>query len=325
MNLIDVARELGTEEQCFAFLESQRWPDGVRCAVCGCDRISRVTRKTASKNKRAQLYQCLEKTCKQQFSVTSGTIFHDSRIPLTKWFAAIHIIMDAKKGVSALQLQRHLGIASYQTVWHMAHRIRKAMVGTVSADLTGIVEMDETYVGGKATGAGSGWRKRQKELKQVVVGIKQRGGELRLIHAPDAKIETLARYLKDHVSADVEAIMTDELPAYPKALILAGHDEGKHFTVNHSHKVWVDGIATTNGIESAFGLFKRGIVGSFHHVSAKHLHRYLSEFDHRFNRRKMPARFTDLVARSGRTSPLPYRELVGQRDAGAAPDPAASA
>jgi transposase-like protein len=170
--------------------------------------------------------------------------------------------------------------------------------------------MDETYLGGKAIGAGSGWRKRQPKLKQVVVGIKQRGGKLRLIHAPDAKIETLAGCLKQHVSADVTAIMTDELPAYPAALRMAGHGEEKHFTVNHSAKVWVDGIVTTNGIESAFSLFKRGIVGSFHHVSAKHLHRYLSEFDHRFNRRNMPTRFIDLVSRTGQTSPLPYRELV---------------
>jgi transposase-like protein len=262
----------------------------------------------------------LEPTCKQQFSVTSGTIFHDSRIPLTKWFAAIHLLMDAKKGISALQLQRHLGIKSYQTVWHMAHRIRKAMAESGSAELSGVVEMDETYVGGKAAGAGHGWRKRQRELKQVVVGIKQRGGNLRLMHAPDARIETLAECLRLHVSRDVEAIMTDELPAYPAAIELAGHDEGKHRTVNHSAKVWVDGIATTNGIESAFSLFKRGIVGSFHSISAKHLHRYLSEFNHRFNRRKMPERFTDLVARSGRTGPLTYRELVdgqqdGQRDA----------
>jgi transposase-like protein len=176
--------------------------------------------------------------------------------------------------------------------------------------------MDECYLGGKVRGK---TQREVKKLKQVVVGIKQRGGDLRLIHAPDAKIETLAGCLERHVSLDVDAIMTDELPAYPRAVALAGHDGAKHKTVNHSARVFVDGDITTNGIESAFGLFKRGVVGSFHHISAKHLHRYLSEFDHRFNRRKMPARFTDLVARSGRTSPLPYRELVGEPDAAASP------
>ena len=173
MNLIDIGKELGTEQECFAFLERQRWPDGVRCATCGCNRL-RIERKSKSKNVRKNLYQCLEPTCKQQFSVTSGTIFHDSRIPLTKWFAAINLIMDAKKGVSALQLQRHLGISSYQTVWHMAHRIRKAMVGNDSANLTGICEMDETYLGGKVRGK---TQREVKKLKHVVVGIKQRGGE----------------------------------------------------------------------------------------------------------------------------------------------------
>jgi hypothetical protein len=127
MNLIDVTRELGTEEECFAFLEKMRWPDGVRCPICGCGRISRITRQTSSKNKRAQVYSCLEPTCFQQFSVTSGTIFHGSRVPLSKWFLAISLIMDAKKGISAKQLQQHLGLGSYQTAWHLTHRIRKAM------------------------------------------------------------------------------------------------------------------------------------------------------------------------------------------------------
>ena len=142
--------------------------------------------------------------------------------------------------------------------------------------------------------------------------MKQRGGNVRLIHAPNAKIETLAGIIEEHVSADVAQIMTDELPAYPAALRLAGHDEGKHFTVNHGKQIFVEGNVTTNGIESAFSLFKRGIIGSYHHVSAKHLHRYLSEFDHRFNRRKTPTKFIDLVTRTGQTSPLPYRKLVDE-------------
>ena len=147
MNLIDVTRELGTEDESFAFLEKQRWPDGVRCAICGNNRISRIIRKSQTKNVRKNLYQCLEPTCKQQFSVTSGTIFHDSRIPLSKWFMAISLVMDAKKGISAKQLQQHLGLGSYQTAWHMTHRIREAMQDTSGFKLTGIVEIDETYIG----------------------------------------------------------------------------------------------------------------------------------------------------------------------------------
>jgi transposase-like protein len=154
MNLIDVNEKFATDEQCLAYLEQMRWPDGkVRCPVCGCDRISRITRKVSkdTDNKRAQLYQCLEKTCKQQFSATSGTIFNDSHLPLHKWFLALALVVDAKKGMSAKQLQQHLGIGSYRTAWYMCHRIRKAIdvPNEEFPKLTGVVEMDETYIGGK--------------------------------------------------------------------------------------------------------------------------------------------------------------------------------
>src|SRR5437762_1370794 len=127
MKLIEVGRAFATDEQCLAYLENRRWPNGVRCIVCGSDKISRITRESKSKNKRAQLYQCLEPTCKQQFSATTGTIFHDSHLPLHKWFLAVAFMTQAKKGMSAKQLQRHLGLKSYQTAWYLCHRIRKAM------------------------------------------------------------------------------------------------------------------------------------------------------------------------------------------------------
>ena len=312
MNLIDVTAQFKTDDDCLAYLESMRWPDGIRCPVCGNDGISKITRKSETKNKRSRIYQCLEPTCKQQFSATAGTIFNDSHLPLTKWFMALALVVDAKKGISAKQLQQHLGIGSYKTAWYMAHRIRKAMENEGPAELSGIVEMDETYLGGKARGAGKNWRKARPDLKQVIVGIKERGGRVRLFHAPDAKIETLAQYIKEHVSEDVEAIMTDELPAYPKALRIAGQSANKHFTVNHSAKIYVDGNVTTNGIESAFSLFKRGIIGSFHRVSIKHLHRYLSEFETRFNGRKAEDRFEPTLRRMVGTEPMPYGELVAE-------------
>jgi transposase-like protein len=308
MNLIDVTQQFKSDDDCLAYLESMRWPDGIRCPVCGCERISKITRKTASKNKRTRIYQCLEDTCKQQFSATSGTIFNDSHLPLTKWFMALALIVDAKKSISAKQLQQHLGIGSYRTAWYMAHRIRKAMVNEGSADLQGIVEMDETYLGGRTEGRD--WRTRK--VKQVIVGIKERGGRVKMIHAPDAKIETLAKYIKEHVSADVEAIMTDELPAYPKALRLSGVDTGKHFTINHNAKIYVDGNITTNGIESAFSLFKRAVIGSYHRISIKHLHRYLSEFETRFNASKAYDRFEPTLKRMLGVEPMPYAELVAE-------------
>jgi len=312
MNLIDVTQQFKNDDDCLAYLESMRWPDGIRCPVCGCNRISKITRKAASKNKRTRIYQCLEPTCKQQFSATAGTIFNDSHLPLTKWFMALALVVDAKKGMSAKQLQAHLGLGSYKTAWYMAHRIRKAMENKESADFSGIIEMDETYLGGKLRGQGQAWRYNQKGQKQVVVGIKQRGGQLRFFHAPNAKIETLAKYLKEHVSKDVEYIMTDELPAYPKALRLSGHDVEKHRTVNHSAEIYVDGNVTTNGIESAFSLFKRGVIGSFHKISIKHLHRYLSEFETRFNARKADDRFEPTLRRMLGIEPMPYADLIAE-------------
>ena len=310
MNLIDVTRQFKTDDDCLAYLESMRWPDGIRCPVCGCNRISKITRKPGGDNKRTRIYQCLEETCKQQFSATAGTIFNDSHLPLTKWFMALALIVDAKKSISANQLKEHLGIGSYRTAWYMAHRIRKAMENKGSADFSGIIEMDETYLGGKVHGK---TMREAKKAKLVIVGIKQRGGNVRFFHAPDAKIETLAKYLKEHVSADVEYIMTDELPAYPKALRLSGHDIEKHRTVNHSAEIWVDGNTTTNGIESAFSLFKRGVIGSFHKISIKHLHRYLSEFETRFNGRKADDRFEPVLRNMLGVEPMPYVELIAEK------------
>ena len=170
--------------------------------------------------------------------------------------------------------------------------------------------MRRTLAGRFATSTGSGL---ENNTKQVVVGIKQRGGDVRFFHALDAKIETLAKYLKEHVSADVEAIMTDELPAYPKALRISGHDAIKHKTVNHSAKIYVDGNTTTNGIESAFSLFKRAVIGSFHRISIKHLHRYLSEFETRFNARKAEDRFNPTLRAMLGVEPLPYAELIAEQ------------
>ncbi len=163
MNLIDVNEQFKTDQPCLAYLESMRWPDGVLiCPECGADRISRITRRTKSKNKRAQLYQCL--ACSQQFSATSGTIFADSHLPLYKWFMALALVLDAKKGMSAKQLQRHLGIGSYRTAWYMAHRIRKAMdlEPHEFPKMTGVVEMDETYVEKKSDSSRKGYWSHQQ-------------------------------------------------------------------------------------------------------------------------------------------------------------------
>src|SRR5438105_6746230 len=185
MNLIDVTKSFQSDDDCLDFLEQMRWPKGIRCVTCGTNKVSRADRLAASKNKRTRFYTCLEPTCKQQFTPTSGTIFHDSHLPLTKWFMAVALMIDAKKGIAAKQLERHLKV-NYRTAWYMAHRIRKAMIED-DVKLFGTVEVDETYVGGKRKGVGIG----TKSHRQVVIGLRQRGGKLRLVHTQDAKSNTI--------------------------------------------------------------------------------------------------------------------------------------
>lgn len=167
MKLIEVTKAFGNDEQCLAYFEKRRWPDGVRCTTCGGKEVSKITRKSKSKNKRAQVYQCLEKSCKTQFSVTSGTLFHDSHLPLSKWFMAIALLVDAKKSMSALQLSRHLA-CNYRTAWYLAHRIREAMVEDAIPKMAGIVEVDETYIGGKRRGHKGSHKNFQ--IRAVVIG-----------------------------------------------------------------------------------------------------------------------------------------------------------
>jgi transposase-like protein len=272
MNLIDVIKTLQTEEQCLDFLERRRWPNGVRCPQCGNDKVSRITRtvdltksRTEKKqNKRTRLYACLETTCKYRFTPTVGTMFHDSHLPLTKWFAAVALIVHAKKGMSAKQMQRHLAV-SYRTAWYMGHRIRKSMAdgnGFTGPKLSGTVEVDETYVGGKQKGKGVYYGKKQKA---VVIGIRERGGDLRLVHTKDAKAASVQPVVEANVSPDVKAVMTDESPIYPWVLKRVGLG-GKHGVIQHKGGHYVAGDVHTNSIESAFSLLKRGIVGSFHRI-----------------------------------------------------------
>jgi len=303
MNLIDVTSKLQTEEQCVAFLEKVRWPNGVRCTVCGNDKISRVERKNPGKNKRLALYTCLEPTCQWQFSVTSGTMFNNSHVPLHKWFLAVALMVDAKKGMSALQMQRHLKV-SYRTAWYLAHRIRKSMEENAGFPLlSGTVEIDETYIGGRHRG-----HKGALKSKDVVIGIRQRGGPLRLVHAPDAKAETVYNIVSEHVSTETEQIMTDENSIYN--FELTKFRTAKHRRIKHQDHIYVRGDVHTNTIESAFSLFKRGIVGSFHKVSSKHLQRYLTEFEYRFDRRESPDLFGATLARMTQPGTMPYAKLI---------------
>jgi hypothetical protein len=241
MNLIDVTSKLQTEEQCVAFLEKVRWPNGVRCTVCANDKISRVQRKKPGKNKRIALFTCREPTCQSQFSVTSGTMFHNSHLPFHKWLLAVALMVDAKKGMSANPMVRHLHV-SYRTAWYLAHRIRKSMEENKGGPLLpGTVEIDETYIGGRQR-----CYKGKQSNKDVVSGIRERGGSLRLVQAENTKAETLYEIVSDHVSPDAKQIVTDEHPAYNFSL--TKFHRVQHSRIKHKSGAYVRGEVHTNTI-----------------------------------------------------------------------------
>ena len=297
VSLCTLIKQFGSEPRCREYLEALRWPDKVLCPRCSSDKISTIVKRNQ--------YDC--DACRYQFSVTAGTIFNDSHLPLWKWFLCVYLLCESKKGMSANQIKRTLGI-SYKTAWYLCHRIRAAMKKAPPEPLGGGVEMDETYIGESYHGPHG--RTNRLINKEIVIGIKQRGGELRFFHREDVKSGTLAKYIKENVRTDVEVVMTDELMAYPKAMIDAGVHGLKHKTIKHKDGIYVDGDITTNGIESAFSLLKRGIIGSWHKVSAKHLSAYLDEMTFRFNNRENPYLFRDTLIKLIEAPVLEYKKLT---------------
>ena len=294
MNLVDINSLFPTEEKCRALLVRLRFPEGPHCLRCKMPVVELETEK--------QLFYC--KDCDYQFSVTSGTVFNDSHLPLTKWFLTTHLLCEAKKGMSACQVQRTVGM-SYKTAWYLCHRIRHAMAQTDKPMLDGKVEMDVTYVGGWNKGKG---RIARMDNKEVVVGIRKRNGDLRFFHARDAKGGTLAQYIRENISEDVEVIFTDDASANDAAMRKAKRTN--HKKINHSSGVYVMGDIHTNTVESAFSLLKRGIMGTWHRISAKHLPSYLEEMEFRFNRRKRSDLFIDTLRHMVTAPILTFQKLT---------------
>jgi len=299
MTLPELNRLYSTDEDCREILTKLRWPEGVTCPRCQNRNVWWVQSR--------KQFTCSE--CSYQFSVTTGTIFNDSHLPLSIWFMATLLLCEAKKGMSAHQLKRTiwgLNKGSYKTAWYLCHRIRKAMGMAERPMLDGTVEMDETYVGGRLLGHGS---KIAREAKEVVIGIRQRNGDLRFFHAQDAKSGTLGKYIRENISTDVDVLVTDSFPAYKYAV-----GDVTHKTVNHLAKEYVryeDGeCITTNTVESAFSLLKRGIMGSWHKISAKHLPAYLAEMEFRFNRRKRHDLFIDTLRHMITAPALTFENLT---------------
>lgn len=288
-----------SEEQVREFFERLRWPNGVSCPFCNKSEIVKIVGKSARKG----LIRC--RACRKQFTVTVGTIFEDTRIALRKWLMAIHLICSSKKGISALQLQRNLGIGSYETAWHMAHRIRFAMKqGAFDKMLRGAVEVDETYVGGKKRG---GKRGRGSENKTPVLVLVERSGNARTKVIEHVDRKTLHGEINTHVNPD-STIITDDWPAYKG---IGTNFIGGHQVVRHSIGEYAKGTVNTNTAECYFSLLKRGIIGVFHQVSRKHLHRYCDEFSFRWDRRKdRDIDRTVEVLRIVEGKRLMYKELV---------------
>ncbi len=321
-SLIDVSKDLGTEEQCLAYLERVRWPSGVACLKCGSVKVSKAVstvknRRTGTVSGKRYIYDCLEAECGHQFTATTGTLFHDTHLPLPTWFHAIAIYCNAKKSVSAMQLQRDLGIKSYRTAWYLGHRIRKAM-----QDDRGIfgrggntVEVDETYVGGQFDKR----RKRARWSKPGVVGMIERGSRSKPSQIQAFPIEgrkgkdVLGSFVRSRVSKNARLVCTDEASAYR---ILSRHGY-RHEAVVHIAHEWTRGTAHTNSIENFWSLFKRSISGQFHSISVKHMGAYVDETAYKFNRRGSDY-FPETVARLVNGTPFPYAVLTG------APEPEAT-
>jgi len=291
INLVNLVERFHSEERCRTYLEELRWPNGIACPRCGSTSISRLYKRNQ--------FDC--DSCEYQFSVTSGTIFHDSHLPLWKWFLTAYMMVEAKKGVSANQISRTVRV-SYKTAWYLCHRIRDTMTVDNPKPLSKIVEVDETWVGGKKKYVGHGY----KGNKVVAAGAVQRNGEVRLEKLDSRDRETLHGFIRKYTAPDTEAIYTDDWPAYKG---IADHDT-RHETVCHSNDEWVRGDVHTNTIENVFSLFKRSVVGSYHKVSRKHLDAYLDELEWRFNNRENPYLFRDTLLKLVKSDNLEYKKLT---------------
>ncbi len=284
-------------------LENIRWPNGPVCPHCGgTERNSRLN----GASHRTGLLFCGD--CREQFTVTVGTVFERSKVPLHKWVLATHLLCASKKGMSAKQIERMLGV-TYKTAWFMCHRIREAMnIGSTGplGRNGGAVEVDETYwgnVGKQAKGA------RGFAHKMKVVSLVERNGQKRSFHVANVTQETVGPILREQVAKKAR-LMSDDTSVYNKA----GKEFASHEKVNHSAGEYSRGDVTTNTVESSFAIFKRGLYGTFHSVSEKHLQRYVTEFDFRWNTREKLG-FTDTDRAEAALKGIEGKRLMYSRSA----------
>jgi transposase-like protein len=292
-------RACADESAAVAFLEFQRWGDHPACVHCGSTNVYKMQARDGSRNKRF-LWKC--KDCGQQYTVRVGTVFEDSRIQLRHWAYAFWMACSSKKGVSALQISRMTKI-SYKSALFMMHRIRWAMTETAApVPMTGTVEVDETYIGGKIRGSSRG-----PDKKIPVVAMVQRDGEVRAIVMPRVNAKNLRAAIDANIDKSAR-LMTDEAAHYKT---VGKTFAGGHETVVHSRYEFARGDATTNTVEGFFSLLKRGVFGVFHNVSEQHLHRYVSEFAYKYNTRKLnDGERVSLAIQKSQGKRLMYKEPV---------------
>jgi transposase-like protein len=291
MTLRQLEAKFPTDDACKSYLQARRWPDGVKCPRCGNEKVYELV-------KRPYHWQC-EKCAADgyRFSVLVGTIFENTNIKLLEWFKVIYLMMTSKKGISALQVQRMLGFGSYRTAWSMCHRIRTALLNPEFRKLVGFVEVDETFVGGKARnkhkgpGGRGGMGGTGGSGKAIVAGAVQRKGNVVARVVSNIKTDTLRAFVREVVSTKVSLVSADEWHAYKS---LKG--EFPMGYISHNKGEYVVGAIHTNTIEGFWSILKRGIMGTFHKVSPKYLPLYVAEFEFRYNNRNNPGIFGSAIA-----------------------------
>jgi transposase-like protein/ribosomal protein L37AE/L43A len=303
-NILDFQKEFSSEEKCRQYLEIQRWNGTPACPFCGSLNVCRFSN--------GKIFKCREKQCRCKFSVTVGTIYENTKIPLTKWFLATYILAVHSKGISSLQLASWLGVTQ-KTAWHLNHRIRVMLTDNAPELLEGIVEIDETYIGGSLKNIHASKKERlnlkREDNKTMVFGAIQRGGKVRTKVIPQTNLENVNEAIENFVALD-STMVTDEHHAYNKV-----GKKYNHKKVNHRNKEYVrkeDILVHTNNIEGYWNILKKQIDGIHHSVSPKHLQRYCNESAFRFNNRKsfQDERFANAL--SNCRGSLKFKALTGK-------------
>ncbi len=305
-NLKDLIQSFSDEQKCRDFLVQQRWNGCPECPYCGSDKYYVI--------ENGKRFKCGNKECYKKYSVTVGTVFHSSNIPLTTWFPAVYLITAHKKGISSIQLAKDLGITQ-KTAWFMLHRVRETLANNDGLLLKNVVEVDEVYLGGKAKNFSKSKRAALKELgergpvghKIMVIGMLERKGNLRLVVSGKSDTREQIPLIVDNNIDKSAFVMTDGDGSYAALK----NDFAGHEFVNHKQYEYVrDGYIYTNGIEGAFSLLKRSIIGIYHHLSPKHCFRYCRETEYRYNTRKLKDGERFEMCLTNIKGKLSYKDLI---------------